>query len=116
MEHGLTVDLGASAVLDVGGIAVVVTTHCGPANDPAFFAALGIDLAATRLLCVKAKNHFRAAFAERCAAIIDVDCPGPAMADVGTLRRLHDHNAAQSGRSVETNSTPVDANATKYPG
>jgi microcystin degradation protein MlrC len=74
-------------VLDVGGIAVVVTTHCGPANDPAFFAAHGIDLAATRLLCVKAKNHFRAAFAGRCAAIIDVDCPGPAMADVERLRR-----------------------------
>ena len=65
---------------------VVVNTHCGPANDPAFFAAHGIDLAATRLLCVKAKNHFRAAFAERCAAIIDVDCPGPAMADVARLR------------------------------
>jgi len=90
MEHGLTVDLGASAVLDVGGIAVVVTTHCGPANDPAFFVAHGIDLAATRLLCVKAKNHFRAAFAERCAAIIDVDCPGPAMADVARLRRYSD--------------------------
>jgi hypothetical protein len=43
MEHGLTVDLGASAALDVGGIAVIVTTHCGPANDPAFFAAHGID-------------------------------------------------------------------------
>jgi len=93
MEHGLTVDLGASAVLEVGGIAVVVTSHCGPANDPAFFAAHGIDLAATRLLCVKAKNHLRAAFAERCAAIIDVDCPGPAMVDVARLRGIDNRRA-----------------------
>jgi microcystin degradation protein MlrC len=62
-------------VLDFGGFAVVVTTHCEPANDPPSFAAHGIDLEVTRLLCVKANNYFRAAFAERCAASIDVDCP-----------------------------------------
>jgi microcystin degradation protein MlrC len=72
--------------------------HRGPANDPAFFAAHGIDLAATRLLCVKAKNHFRAAFAERCAAIIDVDCPGPAMVDVEKLRHVIDRGDSQPDR------------------
>ena len=30
-------------------------------------------------LCVKAKNHFRAAFAQRCSEIIDCDAPGPAV-------------------------------------
>lgn len=85
MERGLAVDLGPSAVLDVEGIAVVVTSHVGAANDPAFFAAQGIDLAATRLLCVKAKNHFRAAFEPLTSAIIDVDCPGPASADLSAL-------------------------------
>lgn len=89
MEQGMTVDLGPSVVLDVEGIQVIVTGACGPANDPAFFTAHGIDLAATRLLCVKAKNHFRAAFESRCAAIIDVDCPGPAMADLGRLPFRH---------------------------
>jgi microcystin degradation protein MlrC len=89
MERGLEVDLGPSAVLDVNGIAIVVTSRIGAANDPAFFAAQGIDLAATRLLCVKAKNHFRAAFEPRCAAIIDVDCPGPASADLAALRFRH---------------------------
>jgi microcystin degradation protein MlrC len=89
MERGLEVDLGPSAVLDVNGIAIVVTSRIGAANDPAFFAAQGIDLAATRLLCVKAKNHFRAAFEPRCAAIIDVDCPGPASTDLAALRFRH---------------------------
>ncbi len=97
MEHGMAVDLGASTVLDVDGIAVIVTTHCGAANDPAFFEAHGIDLAATRLLCVKAKNHFRAAFASRCAAIIDVDCPGPAMANLDRLRRYFERGEPRRG-------------------
>jgi microcystin degradation protein MlrC len=56
-----------------------------PANDPAFFALHGVDLARTRLLAVKAKNHFRAAFQGRCTTIVDVDCPGPAAADLRTL-------------------------------
>ena len=85
MEHGLAVSLGRTAVLRVRDVQVIVTERVGPANDPAFFALHGIDLARTRLLCVKAKNHFRAAFRDRCVAIIDADCPGPAAAD---LRRL----------------------------
>jgi len=85
MESGLPVALGRTAVLGSGDLEVIVTERVGPANDPAFFALHGIDLARTRLLCVKAKNHFRAAFQDRCAAIIDVDCPGPAAADLRTL-------------------------------
>jgi microcystin degradation protein MlrC len=90
MERGLAVALGRTAVLNARGVRIVVTERIGPANDPAFFALHGIDLARTRLLCVKAKNHFRAAFRDRCAAIIDVDCPGPAAAD---LRKLPFRNA-----------------------
>ncbi len=85
MERGATVDVGPSAVLDVDGVAVVVTSAVGAANDPGFFAMHGIDPDATRLLVVKAKNHFRAAFASRLRAIVDVDCPGPAAADLSTL-------------------------------
>jgi microcystin degradation protein MlrC len=32
------------------------------------------------LLCVKAKNHFRAAFGDMARCLIDVDAPGPASA------------------------------------
>ena len=85
MERGRRVDCGQTAVLEALGIRIVVTSALCPANDPAFFALHGIDLDRTRVLCVKAKNHFRAAFTERCAAIIDVDCPGPAAADLRLL-------------------------------
>jgi len=85
MERGAPVDVGRSVVLEVDGIATVVCEAPGPCNDPGFFALHGIEPEATRLLCVKAKNHFRAAFAPLCRLIVDVDCPGPAAADLRSL-------------------------------
>ena len=54
-------------------------------NDPAYFTLHGIDPGKTRLVCAKAKNHFRAAFDGTFRAIVDVDTPGPATADLATL-------------------------------
>ena len=85
MQTNMPVELGRTAVLAVEGISVIVTEQAGAANDPAYFELHGIDLAATRLLCVKAKNHFRAAFGPLCAKIIDVDAPGPACLDFTRL-------------------------------
>ncbi len=85
METGLAVDLGRTVVLDVEGIQVIVTENSHPPNDPAFFALHGIDLDATRLLCAKVKNHFRAAFQSRAALIVDIDAPGPAALDLSLL-------------------------------
>jgi microcystin degradation protein MlrC len=87
MERGSSVSVGATVLLDLDGVQVIVASEVGAANDPGFFTLHGIDLAAVRLLCVKAKNHFRAAFLPLTQAIIDVDCPGPAAADLSTLPR-----------------------------
>jgi len=89
MERGLTVNLGRTCVLDVNGIALIVTESCQTPNDRGYFDLHGIDLAEPLLLCVKAKNHFRAAFGGLCARIIDVDCPGPATADLAGLPFRH---------------------------
>lgn len=92
METGMVTRCGRTALLTVLGqhdVRVIVTEAVAPANDPAFFALHGIDLDALRLLCVKAKNHFRAAFLPRCAAIIDVDAPGPASLDLRLLPFRH---------------------------
>ena len=88
-RKALARNCGPGALLDVQGIGVVVTSAVLPANDPAFFAHHGIDLAATRLLREERKNHFHAAFEPRCAAIIEVDAPGPAMADLSQLPFAH---------------------------
>jgi len=89
MERGLAVDLGRSCVLDIGSIAVIVTETCQSPNDRAYFELHGIDLATTRLLCAKAKNHFRAAFGPLCRQIVEVDCPGSAAADLSRLPFRH---------------------------
>ena len=89
MQTNMPVVLGRTAVLDVEGIRVIVTENSWAANDPAYFELHGIDLAATRLLCVKAKNHFRAAFGPLCHTIVDVDAPGPACLDFTRLPYRH---------------------------
>jgi microcystin degradation protein MlrC len=89
MEAGLPVALGRTAVLDVDGVQLIVTESCQSPNDAAYFALHGIDLTATRLLCVKAKNHFRAAFGPLCAALVAIDAPGPACADLSLLAFRH---------------------------
>lgn len=89
METNLPVDLGRTAALDIAGLQVIVTETCQSPNDPGYFALHGIDLATTRLLCVKAKNHFRAAFGALCSAIVEIDAPGPASPDLSRYRFRH---------------------------
>ncbi len=88
MWRGLTVDLAGSALFALAAnpmIRLIVTGACVSPNDPAYFRLHGIDLTRFRILAVKAKNHFRAAFAGLCTRIVDVDTPGPATADIGAL-------------------------------
>ena len=89
MEHNLPVDLGKTALLEVKGIQVIITERCQTPNDPGYFALHGIDLDKVALLCVKAKNHFRAGFTPLTRAIIDVDCPGPAASNLRHYRFRH---------------------------
>lgn len=77
-ENGLAVDIGRTAMFDVEGIRVIATSSCQTPNDPGYFALHGIDLAGTGLLCVKAKNHFRAGFGPITRCIIECDAAGPA--------------------------------------
>jgi len=85
MEKGLPVDLGRTAVLDLDGIRVIVTSACQSPNDPGYFALHGLDPTRPGLVCVKAKNHFRAAFGTIFRKIIDCDTAGPAALDLARL-------------------------------
>lgn len=89
MEAGSPVELGHTAVLRAGPLRVIITSRKEAAVDPGFFALHGIDLHDVRLLANKAKNHFRAAFAERCVAIQEADFPGPAALDLRALPFRH---------------------------
>ncbi|ETF03943.1 MlrC domain-containing protein [Advenella kashmirensis W13003] len=97
MHTGVERHCGNTVILrltQLPDVRVIVTERVVAADDPSFYALHGIDLAQLRLLCVKAKNHFRAAFAERCAEIIDCDAPGPACQDLSALPFRHDRIAA----------------------
>ncbi|WP_455374079.1 GNAT family N-acetyltransferase [Limibacillus halophilus] len=85
MEKGLRVEMGRAAVLRVGRIDILVTSRNVPVNDPAYFAFFGLSLDDYPLLCVKAKNHFRAAFSGRFTAILALETPGPAPSDLLSL-------------------------------
>jgi microcystin degradation protein MlrC len=88
MATGVERRCGGSAVLTVAGqtrVRIIVTAEVVPADDPAFYALHGIETAALRLLCVKAKNHFRAGMGASCSEIIACDAPGPACADLSRL-------------------------------
>jgi microcystin degradation protein MlrC len=98
-EHQLPVDIGRTALLDVKGIQVIVTESCQTPNDPAYFRLHGIDPEQLDLLCVKAKNHFRAAFAAMARCLIDVDAPGPAAAGLSQYEFRHAPQGLYVGES-----------------
>ncbi len=78
ISAGHTINLGPMALLQVGGIRVVVVSVRQQCKDTAMFECFGIDIAAARTVIVKSRGHFRAAFDllfpdER---IVEVDVPG----------------------------------------
>lgn len=78
LARGMSMDMGLSAALDLGGIVVVVISVRQQCLDPMQIESLGLDIAKARLVVVKSRGHFRDGFDEFFPAerIIEVDCPG----------------------------------------
>ncbi len=76
---GRVLNLGPSALLDLGGlIQVVVVSIRKQCADPVFFEMFGLDIALARTVVVKSRGHFRAGFDEFFGPdrVIEVDAPG----------------------------------------
>ena len=75
---GRRLNLGTTALLDLGGVQVVVISIRTQCADPVFFEMMGIDIAEARSVVVKSRGHFRAGFDEFFAPeqVIEVDAPG----------------------------------------
>jgi microcystin degradation protein MlrC len=73
-----TLALGPCAALQIDGITVVVISNRVQCADPIFFEAFGLDIAATRVVVVKSRGHFRGGFDEffRHDQVVEVDAPG----------------------------------------
>jgi len=75
---GRKMNLGPTALLDLGGIQVVVISVRTQCADPAFLEMMGLDIGAARAVVVKSRGHFRAGFDEFFGPdqVIEVDTPG----------------------------------------
>jgi microcystin degradation protein MlrC len=74
----VSADMGPSALLDLGGIRLVVISHRCQCMDPRQFEMFGLDIAEARVVVVKSRGHFRGGFDElfKPDQIYEVDCPG----------------------------------------
>jgi microcystin degradation protein MlrC len=75
------VPCGDSALLDCGGVDVVVISLRHQAYGTELFTAFGVDPADYRLLVVKSINHFNAAFGPIASEIVYTSPPGTLVSD-----------------------------------
>ena len=74
MARGTTVDMGPSAVLQIGEVAVVVCSRHVEPFDPGCFRSFGIEPTEMRYLILKSRIHYRAGFAD--LSVRDIPCNG----------------------------------------
>jgi microcystin degradation protein MlrC len=86
MRHGVVEDQGRTAVVDTGGVLVLLTERRMPMWNLQQIRSLGIEPTKLRIVVVKAAIAYRAAYEPIASKIIEVDTPGLAAADV---RRFH---------------------------
>jgi len=82
MRDGVREDQGRTAVVDTGGVLVVLTERRMPMWNLEQLRTLGIEPGRLRIIVVKAAIAYRAAYAPIAKRIIEVDTPGLAAADV----------------------------------
>jgi microcystin degradation protein MlrC len=70
------VSLGPSAVIQVGGIEVILNSYRTQPFEPTIFTNLGIPATERDILVVKSTNHFYKGFAAISDDILYVECPG----------------------------------------
>lgn len=75
---GRRMNLGTTALLDLGGIQVVVISIRTQCAEPVFLEMMGLDIAQARAVVLKSRGHFRAGFSEFFGddQIVEVDAPG----------------------------------------
>jgi microcystin degradation protein MlrC len=71
-------NLGPSALLEIGGLRQVVNSIRLQMLDTVYFEMFGIDISAARTVVVKSRGHFRAAFDQWFPneRIHNIDVPG----------------------------------------
>lgn len=76
MAIGVPADVGRTAVIDVDGIEILLTEKSHSPNDPEIFRRNGIEPTDKKILVLKSRGHFRAAYEPFSKQILEVDAPG----------------------------------------
>ena len=85
MLRGKRASMGRACLLRAGNVMIGAAEGRASVNDPAMLEVLGVDWRALRVLALKVKGHFRAAFGSEVAAIFDAEAPGAAPTDLGSV-------------------------------
>ncbi len=89
MMTGLTVQLGASACLEIDGVRIAVVSGKKQLLDRELLRMVGIQPEAMRIIVVKSSNHFRADFQPIASQVLVAKAAGPMAADPADLPWQH---------------------------
>ncbi len=85
MLDGAEIDLGPTALLEVGGVRVVIGSKTVQTMDQSMFRHLEVEPSRQKIIAIKSSVHFRNDFQAICAAVLPVISPGPVIVDLSTV-------------------------------
>lgn len=89
MYRGNPIALGPVALLEHGGVRVIVAPRKMQASEPGLLIHLGLQPETLPILVVKSSVHFRGAYQQMARAIIPAIAPGAVEADLSRLPYRH---------------------------
>ncbi len=89
MQTGLEVNLGRTAVLDIGAARIVLSEERWEPYDPGCFTHAGLDPESCQFILVKSRQHFRAGFEPLASHIVLAAGPGVCSSDYGQFDFKH---------------------------
>jgi microcystin degradation protein MlrC len=89
MYHGVEVDMGPSAVLDTGRVAIVVVSYHHEPWDRGVFTSVGIEPEHHHYVLLKSRIHYRAGFAGLARHTYTLDGDGVTTSDNSLLEYQH---------------------------
>jgi microcystin degradation protein MlrC len=87
--HGGRLDAGLMALLEQRETQVVAVERRAAPEDTAFLEVLGLDPRAPRVLLLKSRGHFRAAFEPLADTVLEAGGPGPTAQDLAAVTFRH---------------------------
>ena len=73
MQARVPIDMGASALIEIAGVRVVVASRRYQNFDQMYFKSFGVDLGTMAVIAVKSSQHFRAAYGDMASDVVVVD-------------------------------------------